>query len=105
MRIIAIGSKVFVTSFQMAGIEGIYVDSPMDAMSKINSIISKGSSNNNSNDVGLILISDDVAASIRKELTEFRAKNPIPLVFELPAPGSKKVQVNYRMLLKQILGI
>jgi V/A-type H+-transporting ATPase subunit F len=104
MRIIAIGSKVFVTSFQMAGIEGIYVDSPMDAMSKINSIISKGSSNN-SNDVGLILISDDVAASIRKELTEFRAKNPIPLVFELPAPGSKKVQVNYRMLLKQILGI
>jgi V/A-type H+-transporting ATPase subunit F len=104
MRIIAIGSKVFVTSFQMAGIEGIYVDSPMDAMSKINSIISKGS-NNNSNDVGLILISDDVAASIRKELTEFRAKNPIPLVFELPAPGSKKVQVNYRMLLKQILGI
>mgnify|MGYP001073919541 CR=1 FL=1 len=104
MRIIAIGSKVFVTSFQMAGIEGIYVDSPMDAMSKINSLISKGSSNNN-NDVGLILISDDVAASIRKELTEFRAKNPIPLVFELPAPGSKKVQVNYRMLLKQILGI
>jgi V/A-type H+-transporting ATPase subunit F len=104
MRIIAIGSKVFVTSFQMAGIEGIYVDSSMDAMSKINSIISKGSSNN-SNDVGLILISDDVAASIRKELTEFRAKNPIPLVFELPAPGSKKVQVNYRMLLKQILGI
>jgi len=104
MRIIAIGSKVFVTSFQMAGIEGIYVDSPMDAMSKINSLISSGNSNN-TNDVGLILISDDVAASIRKELTEFRAKNPIPLVFELPAPGSKKVQVNYRMLLKQILGI
>ncbi len=102
MRIIAIGSKVFVTSFQMAGIEGIYVDSPMDAMSKINSLVSSGNSNNN---VGLILISDDVAASIRKELTEFRAKNPIPLVFELPAPGSKKVQVNYRMLLKQILGI
>ncbi len=103
MRIIAIGSKVFVTSFQMAGIEGIYVDSPMDAMSKINSLVSSGNSNNNN--VGLILISDDVAASIRKELTEFRAKNPIPLVFELPAPGSKKVQVNYRMLLKQILGI
>ncbi len=101
MRIIAIGSKVFVTSFQMAGIEGIYVDSPIDAMSKINSLISKGSNN----DVGLILISDDVAVSIRKELTEFRTKNPIPLVFELPAPGSKKVQVNYRTLLKQILGI
>ncbi len=100
MRIVAIGSKVFVTSFQMGGVEGIYVDSPMDAMSKINSLISKGN-----NDVGLILISDDVAASIRKELTEFRAKNPIPLVFELPAPGSKKIQVNYRMLLKQILGI
>jgi len=97
MRIVAIGSKVFVTSFQLAGIEGISIDSPFEAISKINTLINNG--------VGLILISDDVAASIRKELTDIRAKNPIPLIFELPAPGSKKVQINYRNLLKQILGI
>ncbi|MEM0364138.1 MAG: V-type ATP synthase subunit F [Candidatus Nitrosocaldus sp.] len=99
MRVVALGSKVFVTSFQMAGVEGISVDSPMDALSKISALVGK------SNEVGLILVSDDIAAGIRKELTEIRAKNPIPIIFELPAPGSKKVQVNYRALLKQILGI
>lgn len=99
MRVVALGSKVFVTSFQMAGVEGISVDSPIDALSKINTLVSKG------NEIGLILVSDDIAAGIRKELTEIRAKHPIPIIFELPAPGSKKVQVNYRALLKQILGI
>jgi V/A-type H+-transporting ATPase subunit F len=55
--------------------------------------------------VGLVLLSDDIGKEIRYQLTNLRAKRPIPLIFELPSPGSKKEKVDYRALLKQILGV
>jgi V/A-type H+-transporting ATPase subunit F len=55
--------------------------------------------------VGLVLLSDDIGKEIRYQLTSIRAKRPIPLIYELPSPGSKKEKVDYRTLLKQILGV
>lgn len=98
MRIVVIGSRVFITSFQLAGVQGMKVDSSSEALTEINKLTGK-------NDVGLVLLSDDIAKEIRDELTDIRAKTPIPLIFELPAPGSKKEKVDYRALLKQILGV
>jgi V/A-type H+-transporting ATPase subunit F len=98
MRLVAIGSRVFVTSLRLAGVQGIIADSPEQALSQINSIRA-------SDDVGLLLLSDDIGKEIRYQLTEIRAKRPIPLIFELPSPGSKKEDINYRSLLKQILGM
>ncbi len=95
---IAVGSRVFVTSFQLAGVEGLKANSAEEAYNEISRI-------GNSNDVGLILVSDDFGKQIRYQLTELRSKRPIPLVFELPSPGSTKENVDYRALLKQILGV
>ncbi|MGI0036163.1 MAG: V-type ATP synthase subunit F [Nitrososphaera sp.] len=55
--------------------------------------------------MGLVLLSEDIGKEIRYQLTNLRAKRPIPLIFELPSPGSKKEKVDYRALLKQILGV
>ncbi|MGN6632670.1 MAG: V-type ATP synthase subunit F [Nitrososphaeraceae archaeon] len=98
MRVIAIGSRVFVTSFQLAGVEGIKISSSAQILSEINKLWS-------SEDIGLILLSDDMAKEIRFQLTDIRSKKPIPLIFELPAPGSTKESIDYRALLKQILGV
>ena len=98
MRLVAIGSRVFVTSLRLAGVQGIVADSPEQALSQINSIGTSG-------DVGLLLLSDDIGKEIRYQLTEIRAKRPIPLIFELPSPGSKKEDIDYRSLLKTILGM
>jgi V/A-type H+-transporting ATPase subunit F len=95
---VAVGSKVFVTSFQLAGVEGVKANSPEEALDEIYRV-------GNSDDVGLILVSDDFGKKIRYQLTELRSKKPIPLVFELPSPGSTKENVDYRGLLKQILGV
>ena len=92
MRIVAIGSRVFVTSFQLAGVKGVKVESPINRMDE-------------NSGVGLVLLSDDIGKEIRYQLTNLRAKRPIPLIFELPSPGSKKEKVDYRALLKQILGV
>ncbi len=98
MRIIAIGSRVFVTSFQLAGVKGVKVESSSEALTEINRM-------GDTSDVGLVLLSDDIGKDIRTQLTNLRAKRPIPLIFELPSPGSKKEKVDYRALLKQILGV
>lgn len=94
----AVGSRIFVTSFQLAGVEGIKVESAIEALEHINSL-------DNVSDVGLVLISEDIGKDIRTQLTNIRANRPIPLIFELPAPGSTKQNVDYRALLKQILGV
>jgi V/A-type H+/Na+-transporting ATPase subunit F len=98
LKVLAIGNRIFITSFQMAGIEGINVQTPKEALSRINQIHSK-------NEVGLILLSDDMGKQIRLELARIRSVKPIPLIFELPSPGSTKEKVDYRALLKQILGV
>jgi len=98
MNIVAIGSRVFVTSFQLAGVKGIKVDTSSQALSEINKM-------DENSGVGLVLLSDDLGKEIRFQLTNLRAKRPIPLIFELPSPGSKKENVDYRALLKQILGV
>ena len=86
----AVGSRIFVTSFQLAGVEGVKVESASEALHHINNLDSVS-------DVGLVLISEDIGKEIRTQ--------PIPLIFELPAPGSSKENVDYRALLKQILGV
>jgi len=98
MRIVAIGSRVFVTSFQLAGVKGVKVENPSEALTEINKM-------DENSGVGLVLMSDDIGKGIRSQLTILRAKRPIPLIFELPSPGSKKEKVDYRALLKQILGV
>jgi V/A-type H+-transporting ATPase subunit F len=98
MRIVAIGSRVFITSFQLAGVKGVKVESPAEALAEINKM-------GEGTDVGLVLLSDDIGKEIRYQLTSIRAKRPIPLIYELPSPGSKKEKVDYRALLKQILGV
>jgi V/A-type H+/Na+-transporting ATPase subunit F len=98
MNIVAIGSRVFVTSFQLAGVKGIKVDKSSEALTEINKM-------DENSGVGLVLLSDDIGKEIRYQLTSLRAKRPIPLIFELPSPGSKKEKVDYRTLLKQILGV
>lgn len=82
MKIFTVGSKSFVTSFQLAGVPGLISDTPQKALSEITRLTDDP-------DVGLILVSDDITESINDELTSLRAQKST-LVFALPAAGSEK---------------
>ena len=97
MKIFTVGSKSFVTSFQFAGIPGIITETPNEALVEITKLT-------DDSDVGLILVSDDITESINDELTALRSKKST-LVFALPAAGSEKTEINYRVMLKKILGV
>jgi V/A-type H+-transporting ATPase subunit F len=97
VKIFTVGSKSFVTSFQLAGVPGIISDTPKEALDEIKKLTEDS-------DVGLVLVSDDMTESIGDELTELRAEKST-LVFALPSAGSEKSEVDYRLMLKKILGV
>ena len=80
MKIFTVGSKSFVTSFQLAGVPGIISDTPKEALDEIKKLTEDS-------DVGLVLVSDDMTESIGDELTELRTEKST-LVFALPSAGS-----------------
>jgi len=98
LKIVAVGSRVFVTGLRLAGIEGLIVESGKEALDIVNKLLKD-------KEVGLVLLSDDISKSIRSKLNEIRSKHPTPLIYEVPAPGSKKEKFEYRDMLKQILGL
>ncbi|AFS83060.1 vacuolar H+transporting two-sector ATPase F subunit [Candidatus Nitrosopumilus sediminis] len=97
VKIFTVGSKSFVTSFQLAGIPGKISENPQKALEEIKTLT-------DDSDVGLVLVSDDITESINDELTALRAEKST-LVFALPATGSEKTEVDYRVMLKKILGV
>lgn len=97
MKIFTVGNKSFVTSFQLAGIPGVISPTPENALDEIKRLT-------DDSDVGLVLVSDDLSEPITDELTALRTKKSA-LVFALPATGSKKTDVDYRLMLKKILGV
>ena len=97
MKIVTVGSKAFVTSFQLAGVPGVISDTPEKALDEIKKLT-------DDSDIGLVLISDDISEPINDQLTSLRTEKST-LVFSLPSVGSKKVDVDYRAMLKKILGV
>ena len=98
MKVVAVGGKAFVTGFVLSGVTGEYASSATTALDKIEKLSRDPS-------VGLIMVSDEVAKPIAGELTAMRAKKAIPLIYEVPGPGSKKEKVEYRAMLRAILGV
>ncbi len=98
MKVVTVGSRVFVTSFQLAGVQGKIVDSSDNAFEETKKLY-------NDSEVGLVLVSDDLTEQINDKLTKLRAEKSTPLVFALPASGSEKSEVDYRVMLKKILGV
>lgn len=98
MKVVAVGGKAFVTGFVLAGANGEYTSSPEEALEKIRKLAADPA-------VGLIMVSDDVAKPISDELTAMKTKNAVPLIYAVPGPGSKAEKVEYRAMLRAILGV
>lgn len=98
MKVVAVGGKAFVTGFVLSGVSGEYVSTPSAALEKVEAL-SKDPT------VGFIMVSDEVAKPISGQLTALKSKRAIPLIYEVPGPDSKKEKVEYRAMLRAILGV
>jgi len=98
MKVVAVGGKAFVTGFVLSGVGGRYVGSPGEAFDAIQKLAAD-------KEVGLIMVSDEMAKPIRDDLMQMKSKKAIPLIYEVAGPGSKQERVEYRAMLRAILGV
>ena len=98
MQIIAIGNRSFVNCFQLAGVLSQEVYTANEAWKIIKNTVTNPQ-------IGLILLSDNFIEQLKDQLTNLRSKQPIPLIYGVPSPGSKPINMSYRDMLKQILGV
>jgi len=98
VKVVAVGGKAFVTGFVLAGANGEYASSARDALDKVRKLVTDPG-------VGLIVVSDEMAKPIGNEITAIRTKRAVPLIYSVPGPGSKAEKVEYRAMLRAILGV
>jgi vacuolar-type H+-ATPase subunit F/Vma7 len=98
VKVVAVGGRAFVTGFALSGVSGEYVSSSDEALGKIEKLVRDPQ-------VGLIMVSDEVAKPLDAQLTAIRTQRATPLIYEVPGPGSKKEKVDYRAMLRSILGV
>ena len=98
MKVVALGEKAFVTGFVLAGVSGEFVSSSQEALANIRKLLKDP-------EVGLIMISSELARPIRDDIMAIRSERATPLIYEVPGPGSKQEKVEYRSMLRSILGV
>jgi len=80
MKFFVIADDDTVLGFRYAGVEGVAVDEPDEARARLQDAVKRA-------DVGVIIMTDVVAESIREDVDRLRARGVKPLVVEIPGPA------------------
>lgn len=98
MRVVAVGGKAFVNSLRLAGAGGVVAETVEEAIRIINKLIQDP-------EIGMLLVSDEYGEEFSRKLNDLRSRLTVPIIYQIPAPGSEVRQVDYRAILRQVLGI
>ena len=98
MRVVAVGGRAFVSAMKLAGASAILAETAEEALRAVNSLIGR-------TDVGLVLVSDEYGPEFSQKLAEVSKSVTVPIIYQLPAPGSKVSRVDYRTIIRQVLGV
>ena len=102
MKVIALCDQDTAAGLRLAGIQTVYVPTEdQTALQYWHEI------EDNIESVGLIIVNEQIAEEIGKELNEFRLRNIIPIVVEIPdKKGRKSDHVEYiSYLIKKAVGM
>lgn len=80
MKVAVIGHPEAVLGFSLAGVAGRPATNAEEADQAINETLATP-------DVGIILVTEDVAAMIETRMNELKMKSTVPLVVEIPGPA------------------
>jgi len=99
LQIVIIGEKETVTTFATLGVRGVIVNSADEMYKEL-------LENAKKEDIGLILLSEAFSRKIRDKINNFRLKNPIPVILEVPSRLTKeKVYFDYKDIIKKSMGV
>lgn len=99
MRIAALCDRDTAVGFRLAGVKDIFVPEGNEKELWFNIT--------EQDDIGLIFITEEIAERIEKYIKDFRIRNDVPIVVEIPdKKGHKKDHINFvSQLIKRAVGI
>jgi V/A-type H+/Na+-transporting ATPase subunit F len=99
MQFYVIGDESTVTGFGLAGVEGEVVETADEAREALAKAFS-------SPDVGIIIVTEKIAAELRAEMETYVFGRTFPLVIEIPdRTGPMEGRVSIRQLVRSAVGI
>ncbi|MDA8218712.1 MAG: V-type ATP synthase subunit F [Dehalococcoidales bacterium] len=97
MKVFVLGPEDTVLGFSLVGVEGETVGDPTAAASRLEEMRRAG-------EVGLVLITANLARGMGRRLDEFRASHSLPIVLEVAGPGEVVERPSARELLRRAVG-
>jgi V/A-type H+-transporting ATPase subunit F len=99
VKFFCIGDEDSARGFRLAGIEGRAVSGPEEAAAALQDAVGRS-------DLGVVIITDAVAADIRSQVDAVRLSCERPLVVEVPGPqGPIAGRKTLRQLVQEAVGI
>ncbi len=99
MKIICLADEDTVRGFGLAGIEGRAVADRAEALAALNEFARR-------DDIGLLIVTDVVAAEVEDEISRIRIERPSPLIAEIPGPdGPMPGRKTLRQFVQEAVGI
>jgi V/A-type H+-transporting ATPase subunit F len=99
MKIFLIGDETTVLGYSLAGIPGVVVSNEEEAADALKSA-------SQDDDIGIILITQQIAAGIQSLVDEARLKMATPIVLEIPdRSGSLKDRESALDIVRRLIGI
>lgn len=99
MRYFVIGAEDTVLGFQMVGVSGVVVSGADEAAQVFRQALTE-------KDIGVILLTEDVANLMRETVNEYIFSHEFPLICEIPGPaGRDPSRIALKELAMKAMGI
>jgi V/A-type H+-transporting ATPase subunit F len=83
MRVQVIGHSEAVLGFSLAGLNGRAANTAEEANAALDDVL-------NARDVGVVLVTQDVARLIQPRMEQLKLHSTVPLIVEIPSPGGPR---------------
>ena len=99
MKLMVVGHPEAVLGFALVGIGGRAASTAQEANEALDEALS-------TEDIGIILVTDNVAAMIDQRMEQLKMKSTVPLVVEIPAPeGFRPSRPSLGDVVRRAIGI
>ncbi len=83
MKLMVIGHPEAIMGFSLVGVKGTAATNADEVNQALDTALA-------AKDIGMILVTEDVAAMIESRMDDLKMHSAIPLVVEIPAPGPRR---------------
>ena len=99
MKVLTVGHPDAVLGFSLAGVDGRIATTVEEANSALDDVLA-------ASDVGIVLVTEDVARLIEGRMDHLRLRSTVPLVIEIPGPeGMRPDYPSLSEIVRRAIGV